>query len=458
MVTATATRRSPSWSIPERRGAPKSIPERRVLEIWQSSVQRRPDLVTAEYGPVSIVYPGRPNDGRGADLKDAVILTGRGVLKGDIEIHVKASDWRAHGHHLDPEYNRVILHVVLQNDAGSSTVLQDGAAIPTLSLDSFAEIQPARRVSTAFTPVFAPPCKAGPEAASILAKAGEARFSGRVKFFLDGITKSGPGETLYRGIMTALGYSRNKESMAALASLVPLRETEELLAGAETGSAILLRVQSRLFGVAGLLPLPGSRKTPAVPVDPFEIELEQLRKRQPPAMSVNAWQFFKVRPGNSPVRRIAGMGYLLVRFREQGILSGLREALENGEDGRAMEQALEVNADGYWGRHPVFSATVAGQAPALIGRDRAAEIIINIVLPFFTAYGCNAGQPPLSDKARAVFNSYRPPPENSLEKHVRKQLGLPPETTAAAPGRQGLIHIYKTFCTQGKCGECPFGR
>jgi hypothetical protein len=445
-------------AISSRRGLPKSIPERRVLEIWQSSVQRRPDLITKEYGPVSVVYPGRPNDGRGADLKDAVILTAQGVLKGDIEIHVKASDWHAHGHHLDPEYNRVILHVVLQDDAGGSTVLQDGAAIPTLALDSFAEIQPARRVSSAFTPVFAPTCKAGPEAASLLAKAGEARFLGRAAFFLEGITKSGPGETLYCGIMTALGYSRNKEPMAALAGLVPLRELEDILAGAETDSACLLRVHSWLFGTAGLLHFPGSRKIPgAAPVDSYVIELEQLWKRQPPGISVNAWQFFKVRPGNSPVRRIAGMGYLLVRFREQGILSGLREALENGEDGRALEQVLGVGADGYWGNHPAFGAPVAGQAPALIGRDRAAEIIINVVLPFFTAYGHTACQPPLAGKARAVFDSYRPPPENSLEKHMRKQLGLPPETAAFAPGRQGLIHIYKTFCTQGKCIECPLG-
>ena len=450
-------------TTPVPRGPAKSIPERRVLEIWQSSVQRRTDLITEEYGPVSIIYPGRPNDGRGADLTDAVIATKQGVLKGDIEIHVKSSDWRAHGHHLDPEYNKAILHVVLQNDGGTNTILQDGTAIPTLALDAFAEIQPARRVSTAFTPVLAPPCKDNPEAAPLLDAAGEVRFLNKAEGFENDISPRGAAETLYRGIMTALGYSKNKEAMGELAGLVSLTELEEIMAVAETENACLLQIQSRLLGIAGLLPSQSLRpqRTKASPTalfpDPLELELEQLWRNHSPGMSADAWHFFKVRPGNSPVRRIAAMSHLLVRFRKQGILFGLREELENDTDGRALEQALLTKAEDYWERYLDFGIPVTGKAPALIGGDRAAEIIINVILPFFTAYGRAAGQPLLIEKARDIFRLFRSPPENSLEKHMRKQLGIPPEMAATAQRRQGLIHIYKTFCTQGKCGECLLG-
>ncbi len=70
-------------------------------------------MTTEDGEPVRVIYPGRINHNRGADLLDAVITTGRDVRKGDIEIHVKSSSWQAHRHHRDPAYNRVILHVVM---------------------------------------------------------------------------------------------------------------------------------------------------------------------------------------------------------------------------------------------------------------------------------------------------------------------------------------------------------
>ena len=88
------------------------IPKGWVVAIWQNQLPARTDLLTEEGEPIKIIYPGRINDDRGADLLDAVIITSQGLIKGDIEIHVKSSDWRAHRHHQDPTYNRAILHVV----------------------------------------------------------------------------------------------------------------------------------------------------------------------------------------------------------------------------------------------------------------------------------------------------------------------------------------------------------
>lgn len=78
---------------------------------------------TEDGQPVKVIYPGRPNRDRGADLLDAVIATGREVRKGDIEIHSRSSHWVAHRHHRDAAYNRVILHVVLQRDTVAATRL-----------------------------------------------------------------------------------------------------------------------------------------------------------------------------------------------------------------------------------------------------------------------------------------------------------------------------------------------
>ncbi|MFC1903726.1 DUF2851 family protein [Chloroflexota bacterium] len=90
-----------------------NLPESLVVKIWQNQLLDTTDLLTEEGEPIKIIYPGRINDDQGADLLDAVITTKKGLRKGDIEAHVKSSNWRVHRHHQDPTYNRVILHVVM---------------------------------------------------------------------------------------------------------------------------------------------------------------------------------------------------------------------------------------------------------------------------------------------------------------------------------------------------------
>jgi hypothetical protein len=437
---------------------PAAIPESRVLELWQGTLKDRTDLQTVTQEPVSIIYPGRLNDGRGADLRDAVIATRCGLQQGDIEIHVNSSDWWAHGHHRDRTYNPVILHVVYHHDAGKETVLQNGLEIPTLALDEYAEAQAERRITSAFTPIIRSSCRADTAVIiRFLDEAGEARFNAKAVVFHNEITLSEPAQALYRGIMTALGYSKNKVPMAELARVVPLRELEGLIAGDEPDEICRLKLQSRLLGAAGLLP--GRRVKESPPrhaPDELEIKLEQLWKENggTPQMSVSDWQFFKVRPGNYPTRRIAAMSVLLVRYRKTGILDGLKTIIRNTVEGssKALEESLLVDADEY---HSQDTGAALHLERSLLGKERAAEIIINVLLPFFAAYFHLTARPDLAGKMLDVFSRYRAPAENSLEKHMRKQLGITPATVAAARWRQGLLHIYKTWCTQGICDRCP---
>jgi len=88
-------------------------PESLIVSIWQSQLLERTDLTTEDGEPIRVIYPGRLNDGQGADLLDAVVATRRGLSRGDIEVHVKSSGWQAHHHHQNPIYNRLILHVVM---------------------------------------------------------------------------------------------------------------------------------------------------------------------------------------------------------------------------------------------------------------------------------------------------------------------------------------------------------
>lgn len=92
------------------------LSEADLAYLWEG--QRFPPeaLSTRDGAPLRMVYRGRSQRGPGPDFRDAIIATGSALLSGDIELHVHASDFRRHGHHLDPAYDAVILHVVFWDD------------------------------------------------------------------------------------------------------------------------------------------------------------------------------------------------------------------------------------------------------------------------------------------------------------------------------------------------------
>jgi hypothetical protein len=380
-----------------------AITEKQVVALWWDILQKQSDLKTTAAEAVRIIYPGRRNDDRGADFKDAIIATNRGQLKGDIEVHVKASHWWAHRHHQDPAYNKVVLHVVYQSDSPKTIVMESGFAVPTLALGDCVN-------NTSKSATQQPlPCRGigyrgnTRLVTGVLDEAGEARFLAQATIFEKTIKQSGAGQTLYRGIMTALGYSKNKAVMAELAGRVPLKELEAAASDEISDNDYLVRCQSRFMNEAELMP-PGK------------------------------WHFFKVRPGNHPAQRIAAMSHLLLRYRHQGLLAGLedsfKEAVENNT--KALEQALLV-------------------APVLLGQARAADIVVNVLLPFVYS----RGPAELSQSALKLYRDYHAVSENSLVKHMRQQLGLSRYPVNTARRQQGLIHLYKTQCLEGGCNMCP---
>jgi hypothetical protein len=74
-----------------------------------------------------LIFEGRRNGGPGPDFRDAALETEDGArLLGDIELHLRARDWLAHGHHIDKRYNRVVLHVALDTSSSSSPLASGG--------------------------------------------------------------------------------------------------------------------------------------------------------------------------------------------------------------------------------------------------------------------------------------------------------------------------------------------
>ncbi len=426
------------------------LAEYRLVEMWRDLISREDILVTVNGEPLRIIYPGRLNDDRGADFRDAVIMAGDNIQRGSIELHVKSSDWETHGHHLDPAYNSVILHVVFREDSPLTVRRADGETVTTLSICRYLE----KRLQ--YAEYSLPCCRIAarqPEKVSKFLEAmGEVRFREKADRFRNDLNTIDAGQVLYRGIMGALGYSKNKIPCLKLAECVPLSQLEALMSKKYSAEESLILQQAVLLGTASLLPslrgLTGENSDGYVDI----LEKYWSINCHGGVLPWSSWNLFKVRPNNSPLRRLAALTYLVQRYRGTGLLASITHlvAVTLVEYPHRLAEALLVSTDGYWATHYDFNKACLRLSRSLLGSDRAADIVINIILPFI----CALEEGYLSEKALAIYRVYPALPSNSVEKHLQQQLSLKENAVNFACRQQGLIHIYKTLCTQGKCNEC----
>ena len=436
------------------------FPEKQAALIWQQMLGK--ELPSSEDELVSVIYPGRTNGDNGPDFRDAVIVNKSHLTKGDVEVHVKSSDWYSHEHHTDAEYNNLILHVVIWHDCNSATLLQSGKPVPVLCLAQ------ALRHQAYLLPYLLPCFQIlnhvdRQTLGKLLNAAGEERFKQKAMHFRSEILRFAQteeaGQVLFRGIMRALGYAKNTKPFEDLADRIPLNSIES--------RAGLAQKQALLLGTAGLLP---SQRWPGKLSREKEVqELEQIWQsagKKVKTMKEGAWTFSHIYPNNSPVRRIVAQSYLLERYCEgtypepvkgkllAGILQLVKEApLPGGH--RVLENGLTVTGDGYWRDHFDFDAKNKTKISALLGTSKAGEIAVNVILPFAFSWGELADEARLADKAIELYRNYPRLAENCITDHMTKQLCLEESFDFTACHQQGLIHIFRNYCREGRCSQCP---
>ena len=103
--------------------------------VWKSQKLSKADLFTSSRELVEIIVPGQHNTSSGPDFFNSRIRIAGQEWAGNLEIHLKSSDWYAHGHENDSNYSNVILHVVWEDDV--EVFRKDGSVIPTLPLRNY---------------------------------------------------------------------------------------------------------------------------------------------------------------------------------------------------------------------------------------------------------------------------------------------------------------------------------
>jgi len=431
--------------------------EKQTAVIWQHVVRK--ELPSTEDEPVSVIYPGRTNGDDGPDFRDAVILNGLRLTKGDIEVHVRSSDWYHHRHDTDATYNNVILHVAMWHDCSLPTLLQSGKPIPLLCLAKALQHQPYLLPYT--LPCFRILDHVDRQTLKkILNTAGEERFKQKAMHFQADVL--GPalralsvgeaaGQVFYRGMMRALGYAKNTEPFEDLADRVPLTSIE-----AREG---LVLKQALLLGTAGLLP---SQRRQGEFANGKEFqELEQKWHSaggEVKTMRENDWNFSHIYPNNSPVRRIVAQSHLIERYSDRSLLAGILQLVKDAplSGGHSvLQNGLTVDSHGYWQDHFDFDVGSKTRISALLGNGKAGEIMVNVVLPFAFSWGELSNEAKLIENALGLYRNYPRLAENCITRHMTNQLSLKDPCGLTACHQQGLIHIFRNYCREGRCSECP---
>jgi len=214
-----------------------ALPERLVKCVWYDQLLEKSRLKTADGRRVKVFSPGEWNLGPGPDFQSASYqVEGSDPEYGDVEIHVRATGWKSHGHHSDPEYNGVGMHVVMWNDTQSGTIVKEnGEETPHLAMASCLEkdlnelaasidmenypYNSDSRIGLCMKEAEESPGRAK----QLLEMAGRERLFLKARRFSSELSKKKFEEVLYAGFMEGLGYRRNKKPFRRLAGAVPLK-------------------------------------------------------------------------------------------------------------------------------------------------------------------------------------------------------------------------------------------
>jgi hypothetical protein len=423
------------------------LTEADLFTIWRGQRFPAGALVTRDGVPVHAVFQGRPGRGPGPDFRGAVIAGPSGLaVRGDIELHVRASSFYAHGHDEDTAYARVILHVVFEDDTCEDTALPGGGTAPVVALQPWVARRAGELERWLQRPLlWQEPCGGALDrlgaagVAAALDAEGDRRLEARVRTLAGMMAREGREQALYAALLEALGYGGNAGAMRDLARLLPWARLSRALAAGGGGVDV---AEASLLGCAGLLPPADSEAA-----HPY---VQRLWRRFAgtglPSLASEAWKTRGVRPENQPARRLVAGSRLLAS--EGGATGLLARAADAGTVACAIAM-LCVEGEGYWRDHYDTASAACRLPPSLLGRSRAIEILLNVAVPAAIAGG-------EARRARELYAALPRPARYGATRYLE-------DTVNAARGgvrvnarrAQGLLALHRDWCTQGGCGRCP---
>jgi hypothetical protein len=415
------------------------VKEEFIVYLWKNRLLQ-PDLYTTTGEAVSILHPGVENHDAGPDFMVARVRIGQTLWAGNVEIHVRASDWLKHRHEQDAAYDNIILHVVFICDKDIADKM--GEHIPVLEVKDFFDRDLYEKYLQLKRSEKNIPCEAH--------IAGTDRFllshwlnrllierleqkNREIIAYLDYFNNNRE-QVLYYFLARNFGFGINSMAFGLLAQRTPL----PLLKKKRDQLFIL---EAILFGQAGILDDSLKGQYPQALGAEYRL-YQKLHALQPVDRSV--WRFARMRPQGFPAIRIAQFAMLL-HSREN-----LFAQIISGDD-ISYHREFRLGTSSYWETHYHFDAQTA-KKPKILGSQAIENILINTIAPWLFVRAIEQKDQQQVENALSKF--FTIPAENNRLIRLWEKCGIEPKHAGES---QALLQLRKYYCMPKRCLQCAIG-
>lgn len=397
--------------------------EKLLHYVWKHRIMPLGNLVTTDGRQVEVLDPGTHNHDGGPDFFNAKVLVEGVLWAGNVEIHLRSSDWFRHGHQTDAAYDGVILHVVQEADTEVNTL--QGRIIPQVILqipDSLVsdyqmllrteEFPRCHRLLPTIDPFKVHAWMDRLLAERMQQRAGQ--VLAREKAF-GGDWERACFVTLCRNF----GFGLNGDVFERWAMGIPL-------SAAGKHRDHLFQIEALFLGMAGLIDC-AFREEEQDECRRMQQEFAFLKSKfsLEPTLKYSDWKYLRTRPQNFPHVRIRQIARLY-------------------HEGQVQMDAL-LKVKGVGDLHQRLGDV--GFSPSV-----TRLILINTVVPLLYAYGMAMGDEMWMVRAQDLLEEL--PAENNRILRLWKECGV---SVTSAADSQALIQLKKVYCDRLDCLRCQFG-
>ncbi|QOD60590.1 DUF2851 family protein [Polaribacter haliotis] len=410
--------------------------------VWKYKLFSKVDLRTLNNKVLTIIKAGLHNKNAGPDFLNAQLKIENQTWAGNVEIHVKASDWYLHNHETDANYDAVILHVVWENDA--TIYMKNNQPLPTLVLKDLVNENVLNNYRNLFlTPTSWIPCQN-----SIKIVDGFTLDNWKERLFFERLERKSEEikiilekennnfeAVLFQLLAKNFGLKVNGDAFLRLAQSIDFSIIQKVSSNENQFSALL-------FGQAGFLE------------DKIEDEYHQQLKNEYKYLEhkfklefipKSNFSFFRMRPSNFPTIRIA---QLVSLFHEQQSLFSKLINLEELKDFYAL---FSVDVQSFWKTHYNFESTSKSSHKKLT-KSFIDLLIINTVIPLKFLYQKSRGEVN-EDSFINILKKIKPEKNSVISKFA--EIGI---NSKNAFETQSLLELKNNYCAPKRCLECAIGK
>ena len=428
--------------------------ERLLHYVWKHKLLPLKALLTTDGDALEIIDPGLANTNAGPDFFNAKVRIGATTWAGNVEIHLRSSDWFRHGHDTDEAYDNVVLHVASVIDCDVTTA--SGKRLPQVQLDIPADLH--LRYETLLKTEDYPRChRIIPEIAPFKAHAWmdtllAERLTERARLVEERLrnTQGNWEWALFVTLARNFGFGLNGDAFETWARHIPLdrigKHRDELF-----------QIEAIFLGMAGLLDaeaLPPNSRDEGSRDDYFlrlqrEFQYQRRLFDLGPTMAARQWKYLRLRPQNFPHIRLAELAWMYHKGRMG--LASLIEAATADKPLERLYQLLQATTSEYWYTHIMFGRPV-DQRQLHLSPSSQNLLIINTVAPVLYAYATSHDNWPLRERVIDLLRQL--PAERNYILRQWQACGLQADSAADS---QALIQLKREYCDRHDCLRCNFG-